>query len=126
MPSPSLADPRSSRSSAPPPSSPSPAPSPACHSAFTSCNRIFRLDPAQRPSTWCCECDKCRFVFLILAPFLPPSDLEHIFGAPLLDDPDQFAGFALLTGTGGHKPFDCVGEVEESIAALRLLAEDPR
>jgi hypothetical protein len=96
------------------------------HPVFTSCNRVFRLDPALRASTWCCECDKCRFVFLILAPFLPPSDLERTFGTPLLDDPTQYEGFALLTGTGGHKPFECVGEVEESVAALRLLAEDAR
>ena len=39
---------------------------------------------------------------------------------------DQFDGFALLTATGGHKPFECVGEEQESLAAIRLLAEDPR
>jgi hypothetical protein len=44
----------------------------------------------------------------------------------MLDDDDQFAGFALLTATGGHKPFECVGEEEESLAAIRLLAADPR
>ena len=96
------------------------------HPAFTSCNRIFKLDPALRASSWCGDCDKCRFVFLILAPFLEPQVLEEIFGRAMLDDPDQYAGFALLTGTGGHKPFECVGEIDDSVAAIRLLTGDPR
>jgi hypothetical protein len=96
------------------------------HPAFTSCNRIFRLDPALRTASWCCDCDKCRFVFLILAPFMDPAQLRGIFGSAMLEDESQYAGFALLTATGGHKPFECVGEVEESVAAVRLLAVDPR
>lgn len=99
---------------------------PQYHRAFTSCNRIFQIDPALRTASWCCDCDKCRFVFLILAPFFEPDDLAEIFGKAMLDDPAQFDGFALLTATGGHKPFECVGEEEESIAAIRLLAADPR
>jgi hypothetical protein len=99
---------------------------PQYHAAFTSCNRIFQLEQAKRTETWCCDCDKCRFVFLILAPFLQPAKMRSIFGADMLDDERQYTGFALLTGTGGHKPFECVGEVEESVAAARLLAADPR
>ncbi|WP_051324509.1 hypothetical protein [Candidatus Solirubrobacter pratensis] len=99
---------------------------PEYHPAFTSCNRIFRLDPALRASSWCCDCDKCRFVFLILAPFMEPAALERIFGKAMLEDEAQYTGFALLTATGGHKPFECVGEVEESVAAIRMLAADPR
>jgi UDP-N-acetyl-alpha-D-muramoyl-L-alanyl-L-glutamate epimerase len=96
------------------------------HAAFTSCNRIFRLDPALRAASWCCECPKCRFVYLALAPFSSPEHLRGVFGADLLADERQFDGFALLTATGGHKPFECVGEEQESLAAIRLLAEDPR
>jgi ribosomal protein S18 acetylase RimI-like enzyme len=96
------------------------------HGAFTSCNAIFRLDPARRAASWCCDCPKCRFVFLVLAPFLDPEQLVAVFGHDLLDDDRQFAGFALLTATGGPKPFECVGEEEESLAAIRLLAADPR
>ncbi len=99
---------------------------PDYHDAFTSCNRVFTIDPARRAISWCCDCDKCRFVFLILAPFLRPEQLERIFGTQMLDDAAQFEGFARLTGTGGHKPFECVGEIEESLAAIRLLARDPR
>jgi hypothetical protein len=92
------------------------------HPAFTSCNRVFQLDPEKRLGSWCCDCDKCRFVFLILAPFLPPAKLTEIFGRNMLDDPEQYDGFALLTATGGDKPFECVGEVEECLAAIYLIA----
>jgi hypothetical protein len=96
------------------------------HGAFTSCNAIFRIDPALRASSWCCDCPKCRFVFLALAPFSSPEHLREIFGADLLADESQFEGFALLAASGGHKPFECVGEEQESVAAMRLLAADPR
>jgi len=96
------------------------------HHAFTSCNAIFRIDPALRAASWCCDCPKCRFVFLALAPFSEPEHLREVFGSDLLDDESQFAGFALLTATGGHKPFECVGEEQESLAAMRMLAADPR
>jgi ribosomal protein S18 acetylase RimI-like enzyme len=96
------------------------------HDAFTSCNAIFRLDPKLRLASWCCDCPKCRFVFLVLAPFMEPAALERIFGKAMLDDESQYDGFALLTATGGAKPFECVGEEEESLAAIELLAADPR
>jgi len=96
------------------------------HGAFTSCNAIFRSDPALRASTWCCDCLKCRFVFLALAPFSEPEHLREVFGCDLLEDEGQFEGFALLAAMGGHKPFECVGEEQESLAAIRLLAADPR
>jgi hypothetical protein len=98
----------------------------AYHGAFTSCNAVFRLDPSLRASSWCCDCPKCRFVFLALAPFSEPAHLREVFGRDLLDDESQFEGFALLSATGGHKPFECVGEEQESLAAMRLLARDER
>jgi hypothetical protein len=99
---------------------------PQYHPAFTSCNTVFRLDPELRGSSWCGDCPKCRFVFLILAPFSAPAQLREIFGRDLLDEEAQVDGFALLTATGGHKPFECVGEEQESLAAIRLLSGDPR
>jgi UDP-N-acetyl-alpha-D-muramoyl-L-alanyl-L-glutamate epimerase len=96
------------------------------HGAFTSCNAIFRIDPDLRASSWCRDCPKCRFVFLVLAPFSEPAHLQRLFGGDLLADDSQFEGFALLAATGGHKPFECVGEEQESVAAMRMLAEDPR
>ncbi len=98
---------------------------PQYHSTFTSCNRVFQIDPALRGNGWCCDCDKCRFVYMVLAPFTTPGHLSGVFGADLLGDSDQYEGFALLTATGGDKPFECVGEVEECLAAIRLLDEHP-
>lgn len=92
---------------------------------FRSCNAVFRLRDAHRASGWCCHCPKCRFVFLSLAPFLPRSELLRIFGANLLDDPEQERGFAMMLGLAEHRPFECVGDVEECVAALALLAESP-
>jgi hypothetical protein len=98
----------------------------AYHGAFTSCNAVFRLDPSLRTSSWCRDCPKCRFVFLALAPFSEPAHLRELFGRDLLDDGGQFEGFSLLSATGGPKPFECVGEEQESLAAMRLLARDER
>jgi hypothetical protein len=93
------------------------------HPVFTSCNRVFQLNPEERLGSWCCDCDKCRFVFLVLAPFLTPDQLVSIFGKDMLEDPSQYDGFALLTATGGDKPFECVGEVEECLAAVEILSK---
>ncbi len=96
------------------------------HHAFSSCNTNFRLDGSVPSRRWCCDCPKCRFVFLVMAPFSEPGHLREIFGRDMLDDESQFEGFALLTATGGLKPFECVGEEEESRAAMRMLAADAR
>ena len=90
---------------------------------FRSCNTAFRQDVARRPGNWCCDCPKCRFVFLALAPFVAKPRLVAIFGRDMLDDMAQADGFGELCGVVGHKPFECVGEVEESAAVMRHLAD---
>ena len=89
---------------------------------FRSCNTAFRQSPAQRGRQWCGDCPKCRFVFLALAPFVAKSRLAAIFGRNLLDDENQTEGFAELCGLREHKPFECVGETEESAAVMAYLA----
>ncbi|MEU1969802.1 hypothetical protein ABZ541_30080 [Micromonospora sediminicola] len=87
----------------------------------TSCNAAFKLrDASER---WCRDCPKCRFVFLAMAPFMPRERLTGIFGGDLLADESQVPGYRELLGVDGHKPFECVGEVEESVVALSLLAQ---
>ena len=88
---------------------------------FSSCNKNFKIVKDEEPKRWCCDCDKCRFVFLILAPFIEKNKLIEIFGENLLDDEKQYIGYEELTGFSGHKPFECVGEIEESITAFNLL-----
>ena len=98
------------------------------HGTFRSCNRAFHINKAQRLDTWCGQCDKCCFIDLILAPFLPAADLGSIFGGrePLADR-SLAAVRALLGDADLSKPFECVGEVNECRAALLLAdARDDR
>jgi UDP-N-acetyl-alpha-D-muramoyl-L-alanyl-L-glutamate epimerase len=97
------------------------APITAYDHVVTSCNAAFKLrDPSAR---WCGHCPKCRFVFLALAPFMPRARLVDIFGTDLLADPSQVPGYLELLGLDGHKPFECVGEIEESLVALSMLRD---
>ena len=95
---------------------------------FTSCNRSFHLAGSVLPKgrRWCLACPKCRFVYLILAPFMSPERLIGIFGHDLLDDAAQVPGYRELAGLDGHKPFECVGEIAESASSLAILAELPQ
>jgi len=93
------------------------------HDSFRSCNKAFYTERARRFAYWCGRCDKCCFIDLILAPFLPAETLRRIFavaGEPL-DDPGLAAKFRSLLGAGA-KPFECVGEVTECRAAVLLAA----
>ena len=93
------------------------------HGSFRSCNKAFYAERARRLDHWCGECDKCCFIDLILAPFLPAEALRRIFeqaGEPL-EDPGLAGKFRALLGAGA-KPFECVGEVSECRAAVLLAA----
>ncbi|MGB8195732.1 MAG: hypothetical protein WCF25_01835 [Acidimicrobiales bacterium] len=89
------------------------------HHVFRSCNRAFSQDPSERASQWCGECDKCLFVNLVLAPFLTRAQLHDIFSSEPLSDPALNAQLRTLVGLGDeHKPFECVGDPDESAVAL--------
>ena len=93
------------------------------HGSFRSCNKAFYAERSRRLAHWCGQCDKCCFIDLILAPFLPAEALRRIFavaGEPLAD-PGLAAKFRSLLGAGA-KPFECVGEVAECRAAVLLAA----
>ena len=90
---------------------------------FTSCNKAFKLDERKRLDRWCADCDKCRFVFLALAPFMEKERLVRVFGTDMLNDPAQIAGYRQLLGLDAFKPFECVGEIEESALALMALSD---
>jgi hypothetical protein len=92
---------------------------------FRSCNTAFRQAREARGRHWCCNCPKCRFVFLALSPFLAKPDLIEIFGCDLLDDETQSGGFAELCGLHANKPFECVGETSESAGVMSYLADHP-
>jgi len=92
---------------------------------FSSCNRNFHLLGERPTNRWCGVCPKCHFVFLALAPFMPKPRLVGIFGRNLLDDANQTGGFDALLEYQDHKPFECVGEGQESRAAMATLGDRP-
>jgi hypothetical protein len=94
------------------------------HGTFRSCNRAFHIDSKRRLAHWCGQCDKCCFIDLILAPFMPADALGAVFaadggGGEPLSDPALAPKFRTLLGSG-TKPFECVGEVNECRAAAVL------
>jgi hypothetical protein len=94
------------------------------HRAFRSCNRSFHQDPAARLDHWCGRCDKCCFIDLILAPYMDHADLAAVFaGDEPLDNDENEERFVNLCGLrAAAKPFECVGDVDETRAALLLAA----
>ncbi|MBE6862265.1 MAG: hypothetical protein E7497_05125 [Ruminococcus sp.] len=83
---------------------------------FRSCN----LGSKHSPDIWCAECPKCLFVSLILSPFLTEGELSEVFGKNLLDDKDMLEYFIELIGQSEHKPFECVGSIDEVNLAVTL------
>ncbi len=98
------------------------------HPVFRSCNRAFTLERNRRADQWCGTCDKCCFVDLVLAPFLAADELSTVFdGREPLRDPALTDRFRALVGSGPEaKPFECVGDVDECRAAVRLAAAPSR
>jgi len=96
----------------------------AVHHVFRSCNRAFAQRTQDRATAWCGECDKCLFINLILAPFLSRATLAAIFGSEPLANPALTDQLATLVGLGlEHKPFECVGDPDESAVALFEVAQ---
>jgi hypothetical protein len=88
---------------------------------FVSCNTGILA--AGLESRWCLSCDKCRFVFLVLAAAMGKERVVRIFGVDMFSDRANERGFRMLAGLEGFKPFDCVGEIGETQSLLRLLAQ---
>lgn len=85
-------------------------------SVFRSCN----LGSKVSPDIWCGECPKCLFICLILSPFLSHDKLTEIFGKDLLNDKSMEHYFIELIGKSEHKPFECVGSIDEVNLAVSL------
>lgn len=101
---------------------------PQYFSTFRSCNRSFHIDPVKRLDHWCGHCDKCCFIDLILAPFLPAGTLRNVFtvGPEPLDNTELLPKFLTLLGlTPDAKPWECVGDINECRAATRIAAARP-
>lgn len=88
--------------------------SPKYFPIFKSCNRN------QRSNSWCGECSKCLFAYIILYPFLEEATMIDIFGINLLNNDSLWDTAKELIGYSHQKPLDCVGTHEESLVALYL------
>lgn len=92
-------------------------------SVLTSCNGAHKLLGTEN-KRWCLSCPKCCFSFLMLATAFDKDRLISIFGANLLDQTNLLDEFEKLCGLSGHKPWECVGEIKESAAAIYLLGQN--
>jgi len=95
--------------------------------SFSSCNRNFKINKSgypqggalQKNKLWCCECEKCCFVFLILSAHLKQEELIEIFGENLFDKKSLEKIFRELIGLEKYKPFECVWTYEESLLSAK-------
>lgn len=87
------------------------------HAAFRSCNR------GQKTNTWCGNCPKCLFAYLILSPFLPQSQLVQLFGSNVLANDTLWPELQQLLGITAQKPLECVGTRAESLAAAHMTIQ---
>jgi hypothetical protein len=87
---------------------------------FLSCN------PGSKSGKWCGKCPKCLFTWIILSPFISQSKLQKIFGKDLLNDKELLSVLEELSGISTHKPFECIGTVEEVNASLHHLIRNYR
>jgi len=85
------------------------------HSFFKSCNAGSKTD------SWCCNCPKCLFIYLILAPFLSMEKLNAIFGEDLSRKESLIPVMEQLIGLSEEKPFECVGSREEVNFAMTMV-----
>jgi hypothetical protein len=89
---------------------------------FSSCNRAFVHSSDH--IYWDGTCPKCAFVFLALTPFIERQKLEQLFdNKNLLLNPELKNTYLQLLGIEGNKPLECVGEIKETRAAMRLAQE---
>lgn len=84
---------------------------------FQSCNIGSKND------TWCADCAKCLYVYIMLAAFLPDEQLIKIFGKNMLEKEEYRDLFNGLVYQDYNKPFECVGTKKEINLALYKAAE---
>lgn len=87
---------------------------------FLSCNLGSKTD------SWCANCPKCLFVYLLLLPFVGRERVNDIFGADIADSSRFVPDLKKLLGVTPEKPFECVGSREEARLACELACREAR
>lgn len=89
---------------------------------FSSCNNNFKIISKDTKlinnKIWCCACEKCCFVFLILSNFLDIEELIKIFWENLFLRQDLINVFSELIWFLNIKPFECVWTTEECFFSI--------
>ncbi len=75
----------------------------------------------QKP--WCKKCPKCAYVWLGLMAFCQPNLVDAVFQSNLFDDEDLQPTFREMLGLSTHKPFECIGEIDESRLLMKKCFE---
>lgn len=84
---------------------------------FQSCNLGSKTD------SWCSNCAKCLYVYIMLSAFLTDEQLIRIFGKDMLEGEEYQELFNGLVYQDYDKPFECVGTRKEINLALYTAAE---
>lgn len=84
---------------------------------FQSCNLGSKTD------SWCANCAKCLYVYIMLSAFLNDDQLIDIFGKNMLQNRDYEDMFNGLVNQDFDKPFECVGTRDEIKLALYASAK---
>lgn len=90
------------------------------HNIFKSCN----LGSKTQEWTWCLNCSKCLFSYIILRTFLSDEKVLKIYGENLLDKESLLNDFIGLIGKGDNKPFECVGTYDEVLYCVKKIIKD--
>jgi len=72
---------------------------------------------------WCKKCPKCAYVWLGLMAFFPKNLVDVVFQTNLFDDEDLQPIFREMIGLSHHKPFECIGEIDESRLMFKRCLE---
>jgi UDP-N-acetyl-alpha-D-muramoyl-L-alanyl-L-glutamate epimerase len=84
--------------------------------------RVFRsCNVGSKTDTWCCNCPKCLFTYIMLSSFIDANKLIGIFGENLLEKESLLPLMEQLAGLTDEKPFECIGTIEEVNSALASL-----
>ena len=81
---------------------------------FRSCNR------GSKDNAWCGRCAKCLSIFTQLYPFVSDAEIRSIFGANLFERAELVPLARSLAGLTETRPLECVGAVDETLAAFHL------
>lgn len=90
---------------------------------FSSCNKNFKINWKIQEKKWCCNCEKCSFVYLILSWFLDENELLDIFWKNLFENKKLLKTFEELIWLSNIKPFECVWTYDESFLSIYKVLE---